>query len=82
VDAKIGLDRLRCLHINDSKAPLGSNRDRHDGVLAGLMGERLGVFMGHPQLQGLPAVIETGAVNRGPDASDITALRELHARWL
>ena len=82
VDAKIGLDRLRCLHINDSKAPLGSNRDRHDGVLAGLMGERLGVFIGHPQLQGLPAVIETGAVNRGPDASDISALRELHARWL
>ena len=57
VDAKIGLDRLRLLHINDSKAPLGSNRDRHDGVLAGLMGERLGVFVSHPQLQGVPAVI-------------------------
>ncbi|MGH3018285.1 MAG: deoxyribonuclease IV [Gaiellaceae bacterium] len=82
VDAKIGLDRLRLLHINDSKAPLGSNRDRHDGVLAGLMGERLGVFVSHPQLQGLPAVIETGAANRSPDGSDITALRELHARWL
>ena len=61
VDTKIGLDRLRLLHVNDSKAPLGSNRDRHDGVLAGLMGERLGVFMGHPQLQEVPAVIETGA---------------------
>jgi deoxyribonuclease-4 len=82
VDAKIGLDRLRLLHINDSKAPLGSNRDRHDGVLAGLMGEQLGVFVGHPLLQGLPAVIETGAASRGPEASDITALRELHARWL
>jgi deoxyribonuclease-4 len=82
VDARIGLDRLRLLHINDSKAPLRSNRDRHDGVLAGLMGERLGVFVGHPQLQGLPAVIETGAAGRGPEASDITTLRELHARWL
>ena len=82
VDARMGLDRLRCLHVNDSKAPLGSNRDRHDGVLAGLMGERLGVFLGHPQLQGLPAVIETGVSGRGPDASDVTALRELHARWL
>ena len=81
VDEKIGLDRLRLLHINDSKAPLGSNRDRHDGVLAGLMGERLGVFIGHPSLQGLPAVIETGAASRGPEAADITALRELHARW-
>ena len=82
IDVKIGLDRLRLLHINDSKAPLGSNRDRHDGVLAGLMGEQLGVFVGHPQLQGLPAVIETGVGSRGPEASDITALRELHARWV
>ncbi len=82
VDAKIGLGRLRLLHINDSKAPLGSNRDRHDGVLNGLMGEGLGVFIGHPQLQGLPAVIETGAAGRGPEASDITLLRELHARSL
>jgi deoxyribonuclease-4 len=82
IDERIGLDRLRLLHINDSKAPLGSNRDRHDGVLAGLMGERLGVFVGHPQLQGLPAVIETGAAGRGPEAADITALRDLHARWV
>jgi deoxyribonuclease IV len=82
VDTRIGLDRLRCLHINDSKAPLGSNRDRHDGVLAGLMGERLGVFVGHPDLQELSAVIETGAADRAPGASDITALRDLHARWL
>ena len=79
VDAKIGLDRLRLLHINDSKAPLGSNRDRHDGVLAGLMGERLGVFMGHPQLQEVPAVIETGAASRGPERVRHHRLRELHA---
>jgi hypothetical protein len=45
------------------------------------MGERLGVFMGHPALQEVPAVIETGAAARGPEAADITALRELHARW-
>ena len=83
VDAKIGLDRLRLLHINDSKAPLGSNRDRHDGVLAGLMGERLGVFMGHPQLQGAAGGDRDGRRQPRPrDASDITALRELHARWL
>jgi len=81
VDDRIGLERLRCLHVNDSKAPLGSNRDRHDGVLAGLMGERLGVFLGHPQLQELPAVLETGVSGRGPDAADMSALRELHARW-
>lgn len=81
VDERIGLDRLRCLHVNDSKAPLGSNRDRHDGVMAGLLGERLGVFLGHPRLQGLPAIVETGAGGHGPDAADMAAVRELHARW-
>jgi len=82
IDGEIGLDRLRALHINDSKAPLGSNRDRHDNLLAGLLGERLGVFVSHPALQHLPAVLETaGAEGRGPGAEDVTALRELHARW-
>src|SRR5207253_1865229 len=32
LDRSIGLDRLRALHVNDSKAPLGSNRDRHENV--------------------------------------------------
>ncbi len=54
LDARIGLDRLRCLHVNDSKAELGSNRDRHDSIGLGLMGEKLGVFLAHPAFQGLP----------------------------
>ena len=82
VDEKIGLDRLRALHINDSKAPLGSNRDRHDNVGKGMMGERLGVFLGHPSLQGLPAVLEVPGKNgRGPDAEEVRKLKELHRRW-
>jgi deoxyribonuclease-4 len=82
IDRRVGLDRLRCLHINDSKAPLGSNRDRHDDVLAGLMGERLGVFLSHPALEKLPAVLETpGAGGRGAGAADVAALRELYGRW-
>jgi deoxyribonuclease-4 len=81
LDAEIGLDRLRCLHINDSKAPLGSNRDRHDNIGDGLMGEKLGVFLGHPQLQGLPAVMEVaGREGKGPDDEQVRKLRELHAR--
>src|SRR5262245_33877938 len=59
VDATIGLDRLRALHVNDSKAPLGSNRDRHENVGDGLMGAKLGVFLRHPKLQHLPALLET-----------------------
>jgi deoxyribonuclease IV len=81
LDARIGLDRLRALHANDAKAPLGSNRDRHDNIGAGLMGEGLGVFLAEPRLQGLPVVLEVpGADGKGPNADEIRKLRELHAR--
>jgi len=83
VDSAIGLDRLRALHINDAAAPLGSNRDRHANILEGELGERLGVFLSNPRLQGLPAVLETaGPENRGPDANEIRKTKELRERWL
>ena len=81
VDSSIGLDRLRALHVNDSATPLGSNRDRHANIGEGLLGEGLGVFLGHPRLQGLPAVIETaGPENHGPDANEIRKAKEIRAR--
>jgi deoxyribonuclease-4 len=82
LDARIGLDRLRALHANDSKAPLGSNRDRHDNIGAGLIGDGLGAFLSHPRLQELPVVLEVpGEDGHGPNADEIRKLRELHSRW-
>lgn len=82
LDARIGLEQLRCLHVNDTKAELGSNRDRHDSIGLGLMGEKLGVFLAHPAFQRLPAILETpGPDGHGPDAAELQRLRELHARW-
>jgi deoxyribonuclease-4 len=82
VDRRIGLDRLLALHVNDSAAPLGSNRDRHANVGEGLMGEQLGRFLANPRLQELPAVLEVpGDDGHGPHAADVQKLRELHARW-
>jgi deoxyribonuclease-4 len=80
VDARIGIDRLRALHVNDSKAPLGSNRDRHDNIGDGLLGEELGVFLAHPKLQGLPALLEVPGDGHGPDGAQVRKLKELHAR--
>jgi deoxyribonuclease-4 len=81
VDRLIGLEGLRCLHVNDSKTPLGSNRDRHDNIGDGLMGERLGVFLAHPKLQGLPALLEVpGTDGHGPDLEQMTKLRKLYAK--
>jgi deoxyribonuclease IV len=83
IDAGIGLDRLRALHVNDSAAPLGSNRDRHANIGAGELGDGLGAFLAHPAFQQLSAYLETPGPDRhGPDAAEIQRLRDLHARWI
>ena len=83
VEESVGLDRLRALHVNDAAAPLGSNRDRHANVLEGELGEGLGAFLAHPSFQELPVYLEVpGKDKKGPDAEEITKLRELHARWV
>jgi deoxyribonuclease IV len=80
VDAKVGLDRLRALHVNDARDPLGSNRDRHANIGDGLLGKKLAVFLGHPALQGLPALLEVpGKDGHGPDAEQVRKLKRLHA---
>ena len=82
IDDRIGLDRLRALHANDSKTPLGSNRDRHENIGDGRIGEGLGAFLSHRRLQKLPTVLEVpGKDGRGPNAEELRKLRELHARW-
>ena len=82
LDRTIGLDRLRALHANDSKAPLGSNRDRHENIGEGLMGDGLGAFLSRPRLQHLPVLLEVPGVDgKGPNADEVRKLRELHARW-
>jgi deoxyribonuclease-4 len=80
LDGQIGLDRLRALHVNDSAAPLGSNRDRHANIGEGLLGKKLGVFLRHPKLQGLPAVLEVpGPDGHGPNADEVKKAKKLHA---
>ena len=82
LDGAIGLDRLRCLHVNDSKAPLGSNRDRHENIGEGLIGENMGVFLSNKRLRGLPAILEVaGKDDRGPDADEVRKTREIYERW-
>jgi deoxyribonuclease IV len=84
LDARLGLDRLRLLHVNDAKTPLGSNRDRHEVVADGLLGNDLAVFLGHPAFRNLPAVLETWP-DGGLSSADMDLLRTLRrrgqARW-
>jgi deoxyribonuclease IV len=81
IESRVGLDRLRALHVNDAAAPLGSNRDRHASIGEGEMGEGLGVFLIHPAFRKLPAILETAAPGtRWPDAAELERFRQLHRR--
>jgi deoxyribonuclease-4 len=80
LDRRIGLDRLRCLHVNDSAAPLDSNRDRHAPLGEGLLGDGLATFLVHPAFEGLPAIVETGRNGHAPAAEDVKLLRKLYRR--
>ncbi|MDX6591817.1 MAG: deoxyribonuclease [Gaiellales bacterium] len=81
IDERIGLEKLRALHINDSKMPFGSNRDRHANVGTGEIGDGLAVILGHPRLQHLPAIAETpGAEGHGVDVAEISSLQRLHKK--
>jgi deoxyribonuclease-4 len=83
LDEGMGIDRLRALHVNDSAAELGSNRDRHANIGEGLMGEGLGAFVAHPAFQHLSAYLEVPGENKqGPNANELQKLRDLHARWV
>ena len=76
-DAVIGLDRLRCLHLNDSKVELGANRDRHANVGEGTIGAlNLGLLLSHPALADLPAMLEVPGDGDGARAVDVVAARK------
>jgi deoxyribonuclease IV len=83
-DAKVGLDRLQCLHVNDAAAPLGSCRDRHANIGTGEMGKRgLSAFLSEPRFEGLPATLETpGPIKKGPDRKEVQAAKRLRKAGL
>ena len=59
-DRIVGLDRLKALHLNDSKNPLESHKDRHACIGTGSLGvETFRAIVNHPALVGLPMILET-----------------------
>lgn len=65
-DHVIGLDRLKVVHLNDSKNPQGSHKDRHTNIGLGTLGfDVLNAVAHHPQLTTVPKIMETPVI--GPD---------------
>lgn len=60
LDRIIGLDKLKAIHLNDDKNPMGSHKDRHEKIGEGTIGlEAMGRIINHPKLLGLPFYLET-----------------------
>lgn len=75
-DAVIGLDRLRAIHLNDSKNPLSSHKDRHEKIGEGSIGLPAMVrIINHPSLRHLPFFLETPNELSGY-AAEIALLKE------
>ena len=84
LDRLVGLERLRCLHVNDSAVPMGANRDKHASVGEGEMGpDGIATFLSEPRFGELPALLETpGPEKKGPDAAEVALTKELRERGL
>lgn len=76
-DQKIGLNKLLCVHLNDSKNPKGSHKDRHENLGYGEIGfDALNYVAHHPLLNEIPKVLETPYVNdKPPYKQEIEMLR-------
>lgn len=75
----VGMERLYCVHANDSKTPLGARRDRHENIGQGHIGEEaFARMLHHPSLRQLPWILEVpGFDKEGPDKKNIDILKRL-----
>lgn len=79
-DRTIGLSRLRAIHLNDSKNPFASHKDRHEKIGQGSIGtEAMIRIINHPALQGIPVYLETPNELEGY-AEEIRFLRDNYHR--
>jgi deoxyribonuclease-4 len=81
VEARVGLERLVMLHLNDSKVGRGSRLDRHQHLGAGEMGpgEGLARLLVHPRLAHVAFYLETPGMDVGYDAVNVARARDLAA---
>jgi probable endonuclease 4 len=78
-DQVIGIDKIGCIHINDSKNPIGAHKDRHENIGFGTIPfEHLLHIIYHPQLENIPKILETPYVDREfpPYREEIVMIKE------
>ena len=80
----IGIERLKCLHVNDSKTALGSNSDRHAPPGDGQLGDKgCAAFLSEPRFEGMPALFEgPGVEGKAPALVDVEKMIALRKKGL
>jgi deoxyribonuclease IV len=83
-DAKVGIERLGAVHVNDAATPLGSHLDRHANIGQGEMGRKgLAAFLSEPRFEGLPATLETpGPEKKGTSKEEVQLAKRLRREGL
>jgi len=83
IDSTVGLDRVFVLHVNDSKAALGSRVDRHEHIGKGKIGmDAFGRILNHSLLAGRAFILETPIDAPGDDRRNVAVLWKLVGRVL
>jgi len=78
LDKIIGMDKLYAIHLNDSKNPFNSHKDRHEKIGSGFIGvDAIVKIINHPKLQGIPVFLETPNELSG-FADEISLLKRLY----
>lgn len=79
-DRILGIERLRAVHLNDSKNPLGAHKDRHEKLGEGHIGfEALSAVTNHPVLRNLPFYLETPHDSLSGYADEIARLKTMRS---
>ncbi len=80
IDRELGLERLKLIHLNDSKGELGSKIDRHEHIGKGRIGkECLRAFLNHPKIIDIPLILETPENDEGTDKTNLKTVKSMLA---
>lgn len=78
IEATVGTDRVRLMHVNDARDGPGTGRDRHEHIGEGQIGrDGLRNVLLHPSLRGTPAILETPWVSPEVDRGNLEAVRDI-----
>jgi len=79
IEAKVSLQRLKVIHLNDTEVELGSRLDRHFAIGEGKIGEKgFGFIINHPKLKNIPFILETPKKDDLDDRRNLKVIRDLY----